>query len=289
MRARERQRSAERGRHVLRRLARKHRRERRGRAFTHGANVEARNRGRQQADIGQHRETSADAGIVVEKRHAVGFEQRTQAVALAGNGRLGEAEKERRDIAREIGRVDGRKRRGRLHQSLRRAAGFRDRDEARIGKRQPRQHVAKGLRVEIVEEMQPRPVAQQAKAGHRIAAQLRQRLSTQARPAGAEEDNVARALAQAFGGFRHLVEIRDLFGQAQQRQLGVGVAAAQPVERARGVRQRRIEALLGNSAANAIRKRIFNGLDKRHSSLRKKMATLPVQRRHDSKHIKMSD
>ncbi len=151
-----------------------------------------------------------------------------------------------------------------------------------------RQHLAKGLRIEIVQKMQPRPIAQQAQAGHSVAAQLRQRLSAKARSASAEKHDVARVLAQAFCGLRHLIEVGGFLRQSQQRQLAVGMTRAQPVEGAGGICQGRIEALSGNSATDAVRKRKIDGLDKRHASLRK-MATLPVQRRHHSKHIKMSD
>ena len=56
-------------------------------------------RGRQQADIGEHREAAADAGVVIEHGDAMPAQKIAQAVALAGDRGLGEAEKEFRQRA----------------------------------------------------------------------------------------------------------------------------------------------------------------------------------------------
>ena len=98
---------------------------------------------------------------------------------------------------RKPGRLHRGERGGGLHQGLAGAAGFRDRDKARGRERQPLQQRAVGLGIEIVHEMQARAVAQRADARHRVAGKLRQRLAAEARSAGAEEHDVGRAVAQS--------------------------------------------------------------------------------------------
>ena len=60
-----------------------HRRERHGGAAPYRADVEAEHGGGQQTHIGEHRETPADAGVVIEEGHAERREQIAQTVALA--------------------------------------------------------------------------------------------------------------------------------------------------------------------------------------------------------------
>ncbi len=99
--------------------------------------------------------------------------------------------------AAKPGVAHGRQRGDGLHQRLAGAAGFRDRDEARGRERQACEQRAVGVGIEIVHEMQARPLAQQPDARHAVAGELRQRLAAEARPAGAEDHDVARAVGQA--------------------------------------------------------------------------------------------
>src|SRR5262245_771043 len=93
-RERNRQRGAERWGHLRRRFFRKYRREGKATAFADRANIEAKHRGGQQADIGQRGITATDTRIVVKHRHAKFAEQIAQSVFLAGFGRLGDSQKE---------------------------------------------------------------------------------------------------------------------------------------------------------------------------------------------------
>ncbi len=50
-------------------------------AFAHRRDIEIEHRRRQQADIAEHREAPADAGVMIEHRHMMLAEQIAQAVA----------------------------------------------------------------------------------------------------------------------------------------------------------------------------------------------------------------
>ena len=76
-------------------------------------------------------------------------------------------------------------------------------------------------------------VAQRADAGHAVAGKLRQRLPAEARAAGAEHDDVGRAVAPAGAPRRAIAgEIVVLAGSRSSGSAAVGMARAQPVERA---------------------------------------------------------
>jgi hypothetical protein len=103
---------------------------------------------------------------VIEHGDAVAGEKIAQAVAPARDRGLGDAEE---DFGRLCGKAGGAHRRqGRdgLHQRLAGAAGFRYRDEARRGERQPCQQRRIGVGIEIVHEVQARAVAQSAEPRH---------------------------------------------------------------------------------------------------------------------------
>ena len=117
------------GREVLRRLGSEKRIDDGFRAGADRARVEPACQCRHQADVGQTREPAADARVMLEHRDAELREQRPEAVGFAGLRRLGDAEKELRDLRFEARRLDGRKRRDGLRQSFRRAARFRRDDE----------------------------------------------------------------------------------------------------------------------------------------------------------------
>jgi hypothetical protein len=202
---------------LLRSAAIQHARERHGGAGADRRDVETHDRGRQQPHIGEHRVAASDTGRVVEQRDLVGAKQRPQTVRLFGRRGLAEAEEQIRDMRRKAGVLEGFERRDGLHQGLAGAAGFRDGDEARLRERQLRQHGAIGLRIEIVHEMQPRPLAQQAHARHRMARELSQRLAAEARSAGAENHDVAGALPQTGRGGLDGGDIAALGGHAQER------------------------------------------------------------------------
>ena len=72
--------------------------------------------------------------------------------------------------------------------------------------------------------MQARGAAQAPDAGHMIVGKLRQRLAAERGAAGAEDDDVARAIGQLAGGVANAGEIVGAFRQAQQRQAVVGMA-----------------------------------------------------------------
>ena len=184
------ERRADGGRDLSGGTARQHRRKRHGGAAAERGDVEAGHRRRQQADIGQHREAAAHIGVVIEHGDAMAGEKIAQAIAPAGDRRLGDAEE---DFWRLCGKAGGAYRRqGRdgLHQRLAGAAGFRYRDETRRGERQPRQHRRVGVGIEIVHEVQARAVAQSAEPRHPATGELRHRLATEARSAGTEKDDV---------------------------------------------------------------------------------------------------
>ena len=101
---------------------------------------------------------------------------------------------------------------------------------------------AEGRGIEIVHEMQARARAQGADARHAVAGELRQRLAAEARSAGAENDDVGRARrAAARAASRSPSRSSCLAGSRSSGSVAVGVARAQPVERARRARQRVIE------------------------------------------------
>ena len=111
-----------------------------------------------------------------------------------------------------------------LHQRLAGAAGFRDRDEARGGERQPLQQRAEGLRIEIVHEMQARPSRSAPRPGTAWPASCASvwppRLDP---PVPRKTTSVApsRSTAACRCSAREVVAP---LRQAQQRQRAVGVA-----------------------------------------------------------------
>ena len=74
--------------------------------------------------------------------------------------------------------------------------------------------------------------AQRGHAGHGVAGQLRQRLPAEARAAGAENDDIARAVGEPPGCVANAGKIVLLFRQPQQRQAAVAMTRAQGFERA---------------------------------------------------------
>ncbi len=116
------ERRANRGRHLGRRLVGEHRRQRVGGALADRADIEAADRGWQQADVGQHRKAAADAGVVIHHPDLVRRKQIAQAIFLAGLGRLGDAEE--MIVRIELGHLHGVERGNRLHQRLAGAAGL---------------------------------------------------------------------------------------------------------------------------------------------------------------------
>ena len=116
-----------------------------------------------------------------------------------------------------------------LHQRLGRAAGLRDHHEARGLEVEAGQRKLERAGVEIVVEARARArlAAMLVVAGNAPAAELRQRLAAEARSAGAEEDEGARAVGeprQRLAGRRDVVPP---FRHAQQRQRRVGIGLAQ--------------------------------------------------------------
>ena len=164
-------------------------------------------------------------------------EKIAQAIAPARDRGLGDAEE---DFGRLCGKAGGAHRRqGRdgLHQRLAGAAGFRYRDEARRGERQPCQQRRIGVGIEIVHEVQARAVAQSAEPRHPATGELRHRLAAEARSAGAEKDDVCGTGGEPFRGAQDAGEIVGLLREPQQRQLAVRVARPDPGQRIRAVRQ----------------------------------------------------
>ena len=232
LRKRDRQRGADGGRHLRRRLLCQHRRQRKAGAFAHRRDVEAQHRRRQQTDIGERRIAPADAGIVIEHRHAIFAEQIAQAIRLAGLGRLADPQEDIRNARLQSLALDRRQGRDGLHQRFRGAAGFGDRDKARGRVRQPGKQRSEAVGVEIVDEMQLRRRAQCADARHGEARKLRQGLPAEAGAAGAEDNDVGCPVRELARGIPDRLQIAVRFRQAQQRQTAVGMAGAQPIKRA---------------------------------------------------------
>ena len=95
--------------------------------------------------------------------------------------------------------------------------------------------------------------------------ELGQRLAAEARSAGAEDDDIARAGAQPACSGADRGEILARGRQAQERQAAVGMARAQPVERLAAASERVIERS-GRDAlgADALFARGLDGLDEGH-------------------------
>jgi hypothetical protein len=124
------------------------------------------------------------------------------------------------------------------------------------------------LGVEIVHEMQARGRAQRADPGHAMAGELRQRLPAKARPSGAEQHHVTRAVAQARRRFLDGCKIAGLRRQAQERQGAVAVARLEPVERGSGTHKRIVEGRgCDTFRAGAFGARQIDRLSERHPSL----------------------
>jgi hypothetical protein len=85
-------RSTNRGRHFDRSALVKHPRKRRGRAIANGRDVEPHDGRGQESHIGQHRETSADARMMLQQRHLVSTQERAQPIRLARIGGLAQPE-----------------------------------------------------------------------------------------------------------------------------------------------------------------------------------------------------
>jgi hypothetical protein len=259
------------GRHLGGRPAREHRGERGGRSGTNGRDIDPGQRRRQQADIGEHRIAPADVRIVIEHRHAIGREQPAQAVALA-RGRLADGDKAFADLPRQAGGAHRVERRDGLHQRLAGAARFRDRHEARGGERRAGKQQRVAVGIEIVHEVQARPVGQGPDARHRMAAELRQGLPAEARAAGAEKHHVGGALGEALAGGADPGEVVAFLRETQQRQLAVGVAAFQPVERAGRARERVVVCLCVEAVrTDALRAGAVDRLNERHGGRRKQL------------------
>ncbi len=216
---------------------------------------------------------------MIEHRNPVTTEQAAQAVAPARDRRLGDAEEQLRYLVGEAGAADRRQRRDDLHQRLAGAAGFRHRDEARRSERQTRQHPRIGVGIEIVHEVQARAVAQCAEPRHPAAGELRHRLAAEARPAGAEKDDVSgtghQPLRRALDG----CDIIGLFWEPQQRQLAVRMARPDPCQRT-GTARQRIGIGRGRhaAAADTLLTGIVDGLRDRREQDSHGLALKPASR-----------
>ena len=167
---------------------------------------------------------------MIEHRDAVRLEQIAQAVGLARDARLGDAEEQLGNARLKARRPHGRHERASactsvsgvppdLEVTTKRAVASSNEPSAdcqRDG-------------IEIVVEARARAVLLRlvGKARDVPAAELRQRLAAEARAAGAEEDDGARADAQL--GERRLGrdDVRLVLGDAQQRQAALAIVALQ--------------------------------------------------------------
>ncbi len=176
----------------------------RGRALPQRLDIEPARKRRQQPDIGERREAPADIRVMVERRNA---EMRRTARASrwpCRTARLGEARNSSGMRVLEPGRAHGVDGGDGLHQGFGRVARFRDHHEARGLEVEPGKSELKRARVEIVVEARARPrlAAMLVVAGNAPAAELRQRLAAEARPAGAEEDQRRAPLASSVAAPR---------------------------------------------------------------------------------------
>ncbi len=89
--------------------------------------------------------------------------------------------------------------------------------------------------------MQARPVAERAGAFDGVVGKLRERLSAEARSAGAENDDVGRVAGEPRAGGADGMDIVVPFRQPQQRQRAVGMPRPDPVERSRGALERIVQ------------------------------------------------
>ena len=104
-----------------------------------------------------------------------------------------------------------------------------------------------------------------ADARHRVTGKLRQRLAAEAGPAGAEDHDVGGVLGKPLAGLADRRQIVAGFRQPQQRQAAIGVARAQPLERALGAIERGAQRLVGDAVrADVAFKRAVDGLVYRH-------------------------
>jgi hypothetical protein len=152
---------------------------------------------------------------MVEHGDAMTGKEVTEPVALARDGGLGDAEKELRHAIGQCRRPYRRQRGNRLHQGFGGRTGLRHCDETCRHERHARQELRIGVAIEIVHEVQARAVAQQPDPRHRVAGKLRQRLSAEARPAGAEKHDVGCALREAPRGIGNCRDIIGAFGEPQ--------------------------------------------------------------------------
>ena len=99
-----------------------------------------------------------------------------------------------------------------------------------------------------------------------MAGELRQRLAAEARAAGAEKHHVGRARrAAARRGLRMAARSSRCAGSRSSGSVAVGVARAQPVERALAARQRVVEGIRRRRLAAPMRSVacVVDGLDRR--------------------------
>ena len=131
--------------------------------------------------------------------------------------------------------------------------------------RQLAEQRGEAVAIEIVHEMQARRRAQGADARHAVAGKLRQRLAAEAGAAGAEENHVAGVVGEPLSGIADRRQIVTGLRQPQQRQAAVGMARAQPIERALGAFERSVERLVGDAVrADVLLQCAVDGLMNRH-------------------------
>ena len=187
----------------------------------------------QQSDIGQHREASADAGIVIEHRDPVGGEQRAQAVRLVARRGLGEPEETVRECAPQSpASFTAAERRDRLHQGLGGAARFRDRDETRRWRAAGCASIAANVSASRLSMKCSRGPSRSAPTPGTpwpasCASVWPPRLDP---PVPRMTMSLAPSVSRR-GGLADRGEIVARRRQPKQRQAAVGVAGAQPVER----------------------------------------------------------
>src|SRR5581483_5019504 len=197
--------------------------------FPQRHHVEATGESRKETHVGESRKAAADIGIVVEHGDGEMLAERAQAVGLPFHGRLGDGEKQLWDARLETGLAPGIESGGDLHQSLGRAARFRDDDEACRLEVKAGERKIERAGIEIVVEARARALfaAVLVVPGDAPAAELRQRLPAEARPAGAEENERAGAVRQLLQararGFDVVAPLRD----AQQRECSLRVSFAE--------------------------------------------------------------
>ena len=203
------------------------------------AGIEAARQRRQQADIGQRRKASADAGMMIERRNAEVFAHLPQRIDHAIPRRFGQPEEQPLDVAFEPALLHGAERRHHLHQRFRRAARFRDDDEAAVLDIEAGERALQGAGVEVVVKARARSLAllRPGIAGNVPARQLRQRLPAETRAACSQEDHRLGAADQPLiGGFR-VGEVGCRARNPQQWQRTIFVLRPQPLDMRLGAPQ----------------------------------------------------